>query len=90
VFLGPDEPDFTPAPVGLDFGAAVSRSQLSLAPGLKQPFFIGDGRTETGQVQVIFVPEGASRLFLGVCDGCGWCNNPGEFTVYVEMMITPL
>ncbi|HRZ57955.1 MAG TPA: FG-GAP-like repeat-containing protein, partial [Candidatus Paceibacterota bacterium] len=57
VFLGPDEPDFTPAPVGLDFGAAVSRSQLSLAPGLKQPFFIGDGRTETGQVQVIFVPE---------------------------------
>ncbi|HEY3242752.1 MAG TPA: hypothetical protein VGM03_05305 [Phycisphaerae bacterium] len=46
-------------------------------PGLRQPFFIGDGLTGTGSgaVQQFLVPDGATRLFLGTIDGCEWSNN---------------
>ena len=57
------------------------------SPGLRQPFFIGDGLTGngdgSGQRQQFVVPAGATRLFLGSADGCCWYNNDGSFDVQV-------
>jgi hypothetical protein len=84
VFLDDSLPTSTPAPADLDFsGSGVGTSFTTLSPGLKQPFFIGDGLTGTGtgSVQTFVVPAGATRLFLGTSDGFGWFNNSGSFTV---------
>ena len=68
VFLGSDPPTAN-APGILDF--SYNSDFLSLDPQLQQTFFIGDGRTETGEgyLQKFFVPLGATRLFLGLADG---------------------
>jgi Ca2+-binding RTX toxin-like protein len=68
VFLGSDPPP-TNAPGILDF--SYNADFLSLNPQLQQTFFIGDGRTATGDgyLQKFFVPSGATRLFLGLADG---------------------
>jgi hypothetical protein len=43
------------------------------APALRQTFFIGDGRTDTGSViQQFLVPATATRLFLGFADGAAF------------------
>lgn len=44
---------------------------LSAAPSIQQTFFIGDGRTGTGvgYIQKFMVPQGATRLFVGMVDG---------------------
>lgn len=39
-----------------------------LAPLLRQPFFVGDGKTSVGEVQQIRVPVGATRVCLGAMD----------------------
>jgi len=87
VFLDASEPDLSPAPADLDFtsGAGIGTAFTTLAPGLKQIFFIGDGLTGTGSgaAQQFTVPFGAQRLFLGSVDGTGWFNNSGNFTVSV-------
>ena len=84
VFLGPNAPSLSSAPPALNFSSASSQNFLKLAPALKQPFFIGNGRTSSQQPQVIVVPAGASRLFLGVMDECGWSSNRGSFTAAVS------
>lgn len=86
VFLNNSLPSSSAAPAGLDFSPASARSFTSLAPGLKQVFFIGDGLTGngTGSVQKFIVPNGATRLFLGGGDAFGWFNNSGSFTVKVN------
>ncbi len=93
VFLSDQRPDLTPAPPTLDFQPAgnVARgiNYLSLAPRLKQPFFIGDGVTNTGMRQQIIAPTEASRLFLGSMDSTGWYNNWGEFQVAVSVVPEP-
>lgn len=66
VFLDDTEPA-DPAPPDLvipDVGFS------SLAPSLRQSFFVGDGLTGSGSgdQQVFFVPDGATRLFLGFHD----------------------
>ena len=68
VFFGNDPPT-TNAPGTLDF--SYNPDFLSLNPQLQQTFFIGDGRTGTGDgyLQKFFVPLGATRLFLGLADG---------------------
>jgi PEP-CTERM motif len=83
VFLGPAQPNLSPAPVGtLDFSTLASRDFASLSPLLKQPFFIGDGRRNDGlSVQQFIAPAGATRLYLGTMDGFGWWNNSGSFEV---------
>ncbi|MCA9192062.1 MAG: hypothetical protein KDB03_09875 [Planctomycetales bacterium] len=87
VFLGPDAPNLSPAPNLLSFttGGNVPNgiNYLSLAPALKQVFFIGDGHTQDGTTQQIIIPEGATRLFLGSMDGFGWYNNSGSITARV-------
>jgi len=82
--LGPDRPDASPAPAALDFGTTQSRDYATLSPTLKQVFFIGDGRTSTGEVQKVTIPNGATRLFLGPMDGVEWSNNSGAFSVQVH------
>lgn len=83
VFLTDDQPDLTAAPTRLDFSTAASRDFTSLAPELKQVFFIGDGLSFTSVMQEFVVPTGATRLFLGPHDGFGWFNNTGSFSVDV-------
>jgi hypothetical protein len=86
VFLGPSQPDGSPAPSSLDFsGSGLGTVFTTLSPGLKQVFFIGDGLTGngTGATQRFTVPAGATRLFLGTDNGVGWFNNSGSFSVTV-------
>ncbi len=79
VFLSANQPSLTLAPSAfVNFPTAPT-----ISPGLKQPFFIGDGLTGTGTGtrQQFIVPAGATRLFLGTMDGFTWSNNSGAFTV---------
>ena len=82
VFLDDSVPS-GPAPAALDFGSGLDFA--SLAPGLDQIFWIGDGLTGlgTGSVQQFTVPTGATRLFLGTVDGFQWSNNTGAITVTI-------
>lgn len=87
VFLDSTQPDSTPAPTALDFQpAGLGTAFTSLAPALKQVFFIGDGLTGSGSgsPQAFLIPTGATRLFLGTMDGFGWWNNTGSFEVSIE------
>jgi hypothetical protein len=85
VFLDNSLPTSSVAPATLDFSTPSNRAYLSLAPVLKQVFFIGDGLTGTGSgnQQTVTVPTGATRLFLASVDGFGWNNNSGQFNVSV-------
>jgi hypothetical protein len=87
VFLNASQPNLTPAPNPLDFSTPASRDYLSVSPGLKQVFFIGDGLTSSGETQQVFIPAGATRLFLGTMDGCCNSDNSGSFTVHVSGII---
>jgi hypothetical protein len=89
VFLGPDQPSLSPPPAGLDFSTASSRDSTVFRPLLKQPFFIGDGRTSTGATQFIIVPVGATRFFLGAMDGTKWNDNIGAFSVQITATKAP-
>ena len=88
VFLSEDDPTGSPTPDTLDFHENLGFA--SLAAGVGQIFFIGDGRTTdtsagvfNGPHQTFLVPPGATRLFLGTSDGTGWFNNTGSFDVVV-------
>jgi hypothetical protein len=72
VFLDASVPAGT-APALLDFSTPASQQQGTIAPQLRQVFFIGDGLagTGTGARQQFIVPAGATRLFLGASDGVG-------------------
>jgi hypothetical protein len=87
VFLDASQPNLTPAPSPLDFSTPASRDYLSVSPGLKQVFFIGDGLTSTGETRQVLIPAGATRLFLGTMDGCCNSDNSGSFTVHVSGII---
>lgn len=90
VFLGPDQPDLTPAPAAvLSFTTDQQLNYASISPLLKQPFFIGDGRDASGRPQQVVVPGGASRLFLGTSDSVDWYNNGGQFTVTAAVVPEP-
>ncbi|MBL8823222.1 MAG: tandem-95 repeat protein [Planctomycetia bacterium] len=96
VFLGDDRPDQTPAPELLMFNddgnVPGGINYTSLSPLLKQVFFIGDGRTNTGVTQQITVPAGATRLFIGIADNPSYANNNGNLSVLVSagQMIAPI
>jgi hypothetical protein len=86
VFLDDGMPNGSPTPPGLDFSdAGLGMAFTQLCPGLKQPFFIGDGLTGhgNGAPQQFVVPPGATRLFLGTVDGFDWNTNTGAFSVQV-------
>lgn len=75
VFLGPDAPAGEPTPV--DFSGNHTFEVLS--PGPAQPFFIGDGRDAAGALQRFEVPDGATRLFLGIADGFNFQGGAGHY-----------
>lgn len=84
VFLDDAVPSGTP-PAALD--ASGTNDFATLAPELRQVFFIGDGLTATGSgaAQQFVVPSGATRLFLGSSDSAGGnFNNTGNFIVLVS------
>ena len=87
VFLDGDQPDLSPAPEALDFSVNGNvnggLNYVTLNPLLKQPFFIGDGITDAGQQQLVKIPAGATRLFLGTFDRYQWRNNQGSYLVEV-------
>jgi len=66
------------APVSLSFPDAASTSFATLSPLIDQTFFIGDGLTgdNTGSVQQFTVPTGATALYLGYADACGYHGDP--------------
>ena len=72
VFLDDSVPSGSGPPV-LNFTGA--EDFLTLSPQLFQTFFIGNGFTGSTE-QVFFVPSGATRLFLGVSDGCVLAGGP--------------
>jgi hypothetical protein len=79
VFTTGSEPA-DPAPATIDYNTA-STSLLGYTPLLDQQFFIGDGLTGTGdgQVQSFYVPQGATRLWLGTFDAGNYQGLPGSF-----------
>lgn len=82
VFLTNSAPTSGAAPATLSQDTSGTMNYAVLAPALKQPFFIGDGKNNAnGNQQSITVPAGATRLFLGVHDNINWANNSGTFTV---------
>lgn len=79
VFLAPGGPSGS-APTALNFVGATNFASLS--PALDQVFFIGDGLTGdgTGSTQIFNVPTGASQLYLGIADACGYNGAPGCYS----------
>lgn len=90
VFLDDSEPT-SPAPSSLAFSddGQIGHSFSSLAPQLRQVFFIGDGLTGTGSgsEQVFMVPPTATRLVLGIPD-VDYNDNSGSFVA--KFTISPL
>ena len=88
VFLSSERPDNSPPPMLLDFAnlgnVPGGIDYATLAPSLRQVFFIGDGLTSSSEAQTIVVPSGATRLFLGTKDGFDWYNNIGSIEVSVS------
>jgi hypothetical protein len=88
VFLDDAQPNLVAAPAGLDF-EVIGLDFLSLAPTLRQVFFIGDGHTSGAVQQTFVIPVGATRLFLGTMDGSDWANNSGAINVAVATIPVP-
>jgi len=89
VFLSDDQPDLSAEPATLDFSDPGAMNFLTLAPALKQTFFIGDGLAGGGETQEFIIPAGATRLYLGTFDGYEWNNNGGELSVTVRGSMVP-
>ncbi len=98
VFLTDDEPTAS-APASLDFSStSLGRSFSELSPLLQQTFYIGDGLTGegSGSVQTFWVPDSATRLFLGIVDGAYFVggpdyydNNVGSFAATFSVTTVP-
>jgi PEP-CTERM motif len=90
VFLGDLAPHLSASPADLDFRPdGVGLDFTTLAPALRQVFFIGDGLTRWSTIQHFIVPDGATRLYLGTMDGFEWNNNSGAFIVDVTPLAAP-
>ena len=76
VFVQDGRPDRFKAPQQLDF-KRLGLEFTSLAPELRQVFFIGSGTTKDGVTRRYLVPRGATRLYLGIMDAWQWNNRPG-------------
>jgi Flp pilus assembly protein TadG len=83
VFLGSAVPDGTAAPAALDFSTGASCDYSTLSPKVKQPFYVGTGQTSSSTQQTIIVPNGATRLFLGMMDNQEWSNNRGGYNATI-------
>lgn len=95
VFLTDAAPG-APAPTSLDY-TTLGTGNPSYAPAIAQTFFIGDGLTGdgVGTTQLFYVPTGATRLFLGYTDACGYSGPPGCYgdnsgTVNASYLFSPV
>ena len=77
VFTSDTEPA-NPAPSPLDF-ALIGTNYTTLAPQLRQIFYLGDGLTATNTAQLISVPVGATKLYLGFVDGDSYEDTPDAY-----------
>jgi len=84
VFIDNQTPAHQSQPSALDFSSDASRNYTTLSPQLNQVFFIGDGRTDSGEVQHVVVPTNAKRLYIGMMDGYEWNNNIGGYNLTVH------
>jgi hypothetical protein len=75
-FLDDSEPA-DPQPPALD--VTGKHDLADLFPALRQLFFVGDGKTASGQVQTFHAPKGATRLFLGFADAVCFQGLPGGY-----------
>jgi uncharacterized protein (TIGR03437 family) len=67
-------------PPGLNFTGAT-RNAVRVEPLLQQPFLIGSGFTDSGELKQFIVPQGATRLAFGVI---GFDTSVGFFLVTVS------
>jgi Flp pilus assembly protein TadG len=89
IFLGASAPNATAAPASRDYSTSASRdANIYSDLQLKQPFYIGDGKTSGGTVQQFRIPPGATRLCLGPMDGFEWKNNSGSYAVTITQVET--
>ncbi len=72
IFLDGRRPDTYAQAPALDYSIDSKRNAQEMKPLLKQVFYIGDGQDNTGQLQRFVVPDGATRLFVGIMDEKGW------------------
>ena len=81
IFLDDRRPDEWAMQDKLDYTGTAHREARQHDPLTKQVFFIGDGvSNDDGRLQRFVVPEGATRLFLGLNDESGfWWDNFGEY-----------
>jgi Flp pilus assembly protein TadG len=87
VFLDNGVPDTEgTSPPGLDFSTQTERDYTDIEPQLRQTFYAGNGQTSGGTQQMIVVPAGATRFFLGTMDGHEWSNNSGGYNVTITQM----
>jgi hypothetical protein len=91
VFVPAGEIASLPAPANLTYATLADYERIEYQPGLRQVFFIGDGRTAAGATQRFVVPAGAAKLVLGLADGYsyqgqvgGYYNNAGAFNALVK------
>ncbi len=86
LFLDNNQPDSTAAPSGVvDWTQSSQKNQNTFTNlALKTPFYIGDGKNGS-TVQTFQVPPGATRLFLGIWDGCEYNNNTGTLSGSVNV-----
>jgi hypothetical protein len=76
VFLGPGPPAQPPPPrLRMDNAPRLT----TVRPKLQQVFYVGDGRSERGDVRTYVVPANATRLYLGFLDAPGSASTPGYY-----------
>jgi hypothetical protein len=80
VFLSDEDPSSASGPATLNFETESERDYKTISPKKGQVFFIGDGKTNNGKNQKIVVPDGVTRLYLGIMDVFEWNNNSGSLT----------
>lgn len=78
VFLAAGGPSGT-LPTALNFDGLGSTSEPAFSFSIDQVFFVGDGLTgdAAGATQTFYVPTGATELYLGLADACGYSGGPG-------------
>lgn len=81
VFLDDHQPDGSPPPT-IDFTSTtgITRNFRTLAPENGQVFLIGDGWASVSEQQVFYIPDNATRLFLGFADAGNFQGNAGTYS----------
>lgn len=98
LFIDNDILPTDPAPSPLSYPDLASIEAPTFSPGLRQPFFVGDGLTGTGTgtIQIFNIPDGADALVLGIADAFArsgpagfYDDNSGGFDVVVTVVPAP-